>query len=137
MPQVPAVADLHCVRQGLPDGLTVGPRPVTAHDLDSRVVPQPLFGNIGGAALEDVDAPAGPGVDEHGCVDAAAAQREVVDPQDPRHRQGGKRDPEKDPQCGVPGDGDAQRRQQPRRGPAPNSRATALTCPASRAVRRW
>lgn len=44
------------------------------------MVPQPLLRDVSGAAGDDVDAPAGPGVDEHGRVDAAAAQREVVDP---------------------------------------------------------
>lgn len=39
-------------------------------------------------------------------------------PQHPGHRQGRKADPEKHLQRGVPGHGDAQRRQQPRRGPA-------------------
>ena len=82
------------------------------------MVPQPLLRDVGGAALDDVDAAAGPGVDEHGRVDAAAAQREVVDPQHPRHRQRGQRDLEQDTQHGMPGDADAQRRQQPRRGPA-------------------
>ena len=79
---------------------------------------QPVLDDVGGAAFQDVDAPAGLGVDEDGRVDQAAAQREVVDPQHPRHRQRGQGDPEQDPQRGMPGDADAQRRQQPRRGPA-------------------
>jgi hypothetical protein len=82
------------------------------------VIPQPLLRDVGGAAGDDVDAAAGPGVDEHRRVGAAAAQREVVDSQHSRHRQHGQRDLEQDAQHGVPGDADAQRRQQPRRGPA-------------------
>jgi hypothetical protein len=82
------------------------------------MVPQPLLRDVSGAALDDVDAAAGPGVDEHGRVDAATAQREVVDPQHPRHRQRGQRDLEQDTQHDMPGDGDAQGRQQPRGGPA-------------------
>jgi hypothetical protein len=82
------------------------------------VIPQPLRRGVGGAAGDDVDAAAGLGVDEHRRVDAAAAQREVVDPQHPRHRQRRQRDLEQDTQHDVPGGGDAQRRQQPRRGPA-------------------
>jgi hypothetical protein len=82
------------------------------------VVAQPFLRDAGGAALDGVDAPAGLSVDEHGRVDAAAAQREVVDPQHPRHRQRGQRDLQQGTQHGVPGGGDAQRRQQPRRCPA-------------------
>jgi hypothetical protein len=118
MPQVPAVADLHRARQRLAGRLAIGTRAVPAHDLDSRVIPQPLLRDISSAAGDDVDAAAGPGVDEHRRVGPAAAQREVVDPQHTRHRQRGQRDLEQDTQHGVPGDADAQRRQQPRRGPA-------------------
>ena len=118
VPQVPAVADLDRAGQRLADRLAVGARAVAAHDLDPGMVPQPLLGDVGGAARDDVDAPAGLGVDEHGRVDQAAAQREVVDPQHPRHRQRGQGDLEQDPQRGMPGDRDAQCRQQPRPGPA-------------------
>lgn len=132
VPQMPAVADLHRAGQRPADCLAVGPRPVTAHDLDPGMVPQPLLRDVSGAAPDDIDAPAGPGAGEHGRVDAAAAQREVVDPQHPRHRQGGKRDLEQDTQRGVPGHSDAKRRQQRAEGRPANSRATALTWPVSR-----
>jgi hypothetical protein len=82
------------------------------------VIPQPLLRAVGGAALIDIDAAAGPGAGEDRRAGAAAAQREVAGPQHPRHRQRGQRDLEQDTQHGVPGDADAQRRQQPRRGPA-------------------
>jgi hypothetical protein len=82
------------------------------------MIPQPLLRDVGGAAGDNVDAATGPGVDEHGRIDQAAAQRKVVDPQHPRHRQRGQRDLEQDTEHGVAGDADAQRRQQPRRGPA-------------------
>ena len=114
VPQVPAVADLHRVRQCLADGLAVGARPVPAHDLDSRVVPQPLLRDISGAALDDIDAPAGLGVDEDGRVDQAASQREVVNPEHAGYFEVRKADRQQDPQRGVPGDVDSQRRQQPR-----------------------
>ena len=39
---------------------------------------QPFFDDVRGAARQDVDAPPGLGVDEHGGVAAAAAQREVI-----------------------------------------------------------
>jgi hypothetical protein len=79
---------------------------------------QPLSGGAGGAAGDDVDAPASLGVDEHGRIDLAAAQREIVDPEHPRHHHPRQGDLEEDPQRGMPGDGDAQCRQQPRRRPA-------------------
>jgi hypothetical protein len=79
VPQVPAVAGLDRRWQRLADGLAVSTRPITAHDLDPGMIPQPLLDGVGGAAGEDVNAPAGLGVDEHGRVDAAAAQREVID----------------------------------------------------------
>jgi hypothetical protein len=103
MPQVPAVADLDRRWQRLADGLAVSTRSVTAHDLDPG---------------DDVDAPSGLGVDEHGGVDQAAAQREVIDAEHPRHRHPGQGDPQEDPHRGMPGDHDAQCWQQPRRGPA-------------------
>ena len=118
VPQVPAVTDLDRAGQRPADGLAIGARPVTAHDLDPRMTAQPLLSDIGGAAGDNVDAPAGLGVDEHGRVDEAAAQREVVDPQHPRHRQHGKGNLEKDPQRGMRGNQDAQCRQQARPGPA-------------------
>jgi hypothetical protein len=74
------------------------------------MVPQPLPSDVSGATGDDVDAPAGISVDEHGRVVAAAAQREVVNSQHPRHRQRGKGNPQKRPQRGVPGYGTAQRR---------------------------
>jgi hypothetical protein len=118
VPQVPPIPGLHRARQHPADRLAVGPRPVTANDPGSRVVSQPLLRSVGGAALDHVDAPAGLGVDEHRRVDAPAAQREVVDSQHPRHRQGGQRNAEQDPQHRVPGGGDAQHLQQACRGAA-------------------
>ena len=134
---MPAVADLHRARQRLADGLAVSTGPVTAHDLGRRGGPQPVLGDVGGAALDDVDAPAGLGVDEHGRVDAAAAQREVVDPEHPRHRQRGQGDLEEDPQRGMPGGADAQRGSSRTEALPANSRATALTWAVSREMRRW
>jgi hypothetical protein len=79
---------------------------------------QPLLRDVSGAAGDDVDAAPGLGVDEHGRVDQAAAQREVVDSQHLRHRQRGERDLQKGPQRGMPGNDDAQSRQQACPGPA-------------------
>ena len=118
VPQVPAVADPDRAGQRAADRLAVGTRPVTAHHLHARMTAQPLLDQVCGAAGQHVNAAAGLGVDQHGRVDQAAAQREVIDPEHPRHRQRGQRDLEEDPQRGMPGDQDAQCRQQPRRGPA-------------------
>jgi len=82
------------------------------------MVPQPCLGHIGGPARNDIDAAAGLGVDQHGRVDQAAAQREVVDSQHPRHRRTGHGHLEENPQRAMPGNHHAQCRQQPCRGPA-------------------
>ena len=86
---MPPVADLHRLRQRPARRLAVGPRAVTAQDLDPGMVPQPCLGHVRGPARNDIDAAAGLGVDQHGRVDQAAAQREVVDSQHPRHRRTG------------------------------------------------
>jgi hypothetical protein len=101
------------------------------------MVPQPCLGRVRGPARDDIDAAAGLGVDEHGRVGQPAARGEVVDSEHPRHRRAGKRNREENAQRGMPGDGDAQGRQQPRRCPPANSRATALTWSVSRETRRW
>ena len=59
MPQVPAVADLDRRGQRPAHCLAVGARAVTAHDLDPGMAPQPLLGDVGGAAGDDTGAPAG------------------------------------------------------------------------------
>jgi hypothetical protein len=79
---------------------------------------EPVLDDISGAAFQDVDTPARLGVDQDGRVDQAPPQGEIVNPQHAGHFQGGEGDPEENPQRGMPRDADAQRRQQPRRGPA-------------------
>ena len=117
VPQVPAVADLHRAGQRLADGLAVGARAVTAHDLDPGWSRSHFPAKSAVRPRHDVDPTVSASMST-GRVDQAAAQREVVDPQHPRHRQHGKRNPEQDVQHRVPGGADAQRRHQPRRGPA-------------------
>ena len=118
VPQVPAVTDLHRRRPGPPDGLAIGPGPVTARDLGPRVLPQPVTGGVRGPAGNDVDPPARPGAGEHARLDQAAAQREVAGAQHPGDQKRGKRDPQQRTQGRVPRCPDAGRGQQPGRGPA-------------------
>ena len=78
VPQVPAVADLDRGGKRAADRLAVGTRPVAAHHLHAGITAQPYLDQVGCAARQHVNAAAGLGVDEHGRVDQAAAQREVV-----------------------------------------------------------
>ena len=55
VPQVPAVPALDSVRQRRADSLAVCPGPVTGNNLDAGVLAEPVPGDIGGAALQDVD----------------------------------------------------------------------------------
>jgi hypothetical protein len=113
VPQVPAVADLHRVWQRRADGLPVGTRPVTGDDFHAGMGTQPFLHDIGGAPFQDVDPPAGLGVDEDRRVGRALPQGEVVNPEYSRHRQRGKGDLQQRAQQGVTGGEHAQRGQQP------------------------
>jgi hypothetical protein len=124
-----------------PDCLAIGTRPVPADDPDPGVRAQPFLNGVCGPAGDDINTPARLRIDEDSRVDQAAAQREVVDPQDPGDLEKGKRDPEQRPQGRVPGCPDSQRGQQPGSSRAEarpaNSRATAASWAVIRAVRRW
>jgi hypothetical protein len=65
---MPPVGDLDRVRQRIPHGLRIGGRTVPAHDLDSRMRPQPPGHHPGAAPGQHVDPGAGVGVDHHGGV---------------------------------------------------------------------
>jgi len=79
---------------------------------------QPVLDQVSGPAGQHAGAPPGLGAGEHGRIDQAAAQREVIDPEHPRGRHRGQRNAQQDAHDGMPGGEDAQRRQQPRAGPA-------------------
>jgi hypothetical protein len=79
---------------------------------------QPLLHDTGGASFQDIDAPAGLGVNEDRRVDQAAPQGEIVNSQHTGHFQVRERDPEQGPQRGMAGQVDAQHRQQPASRPA-------------------
>ena len=117
VPQVPSVADLHASGQRGADGLAVCAGSVPADDLGAGMLTEPVPGDIGGAALQDVDAAAGLGVDEHGRVDEAASQREVHS-QHPGNGHLGQRNPQQNAQRGVPRQRNPERRQQRRPGTA-------------------
>lgn len=78
VPQMPAVTDLHGVRQGPADGFCADRRPVTAHDLGPRMRTQLHFQRAGRPAGQDIDPFVGLGVDHHGRIAAPPAQSEVV-----------------------------------------------------------
>lgn len=78
--QVPAVADLHRVRQCPPDRLGVRGRSVPAHDLDPPLPTQPGLQGGGLPVGEHLDALAGLRVDDDRGVAVPAAQGEVVGP---------------------------------------------------------
>jgi hypothetical protein len=118
VPQVPPVPALHRVRQRRADSLAIGPRPVTGDNLDAGVPAEPVLDDVGGASFEDIDAPAGLGVDQDARVDLAAAQREVIHSQHPGHGHPGQRNRQQSTQRGVPRQRNPERGQQRRPGPA-------------------
>jgi len=136
MPQVPAVPALHRVRQRRADSLAVGPRPVTGDNLDAGVPAEPVFDDVGGASFEDIDAPAGLGVDEDRRVDEAPAQGEIIPSTRGTAREAkGILRRTRSAVCRetpMPSIGSSRAEARPA-----NSRATALTWAVSREMRRW
>jgi hypothetical protein len=118
VPQMPAIPGLHRAGQRPPDRLAVCPGPVPAHDLNAGVPAQPRLRHISGAAGQDIDPLPGRGVDQHGRVLMAAAQREVVDAEHEGDAGLGQRKPQQQAQRGMSRDRDAQARQQPGAGAA-------------------
>ena len=80
---MPPVGDLHRLRSPGPGGLGIGPAAVAAHHLDLGMLGQPRRDRTGVAALEHLDRATGLQVHDDRGVDVAAAQREVVDTDDP------------------------------------------------------
>ena len=74
---------------------------------------QPVLCDGGCAAFQDAGPAAGLGVDQDRRVDEALPQGEVVDAQDAGDAQVGKADRHQGTERRVPGDADAQRREQP------------------------
>jgi hypothetical protein len=90
-PQMPAVADLHCLRCCGPDRLGIGRRPVAAYDLHARMVTQPRGQGVGFAVGQHIDTAMGDRIDQQRRITAAPAQREVVHAQHGRRWEGGDR----------------------------------------------
>lgn len=110
MPEMPSVSDLHRLRERVAHGLSIGGGSVPADDLDATMSTQPLGDDLRAPAGQHVDSAAGVGVDEHGGVLPAPAEREIIDAQHPRHPHFRQRNPQQRTQCGVPGDVHAQGR---------------------------
>ena len=116
--EMPPVGDLDCFRGALARAVGVGAGPVPADHLGSGVLLQPLGEGARLAVAQQVYGLSGLGVDQDGPVVAAAAEREVIDPEHgdrpglrvgQRHHQ---------PQHAGPARRQAERACQPRPGPA-------------------
>jgi hypothetical protein len=66
VPDMPPVADLKGIGQGLMHRIGVAGGAVTADDLDARMLTQPRGKSVGPAVGQDIDPPAGLGVDQNG-----------------------------------------------------------------------
>jgi len=89
---MPPVGDLDRVGQGAADGLGIGGRAVTAHDVDAWMLAQPCLQGVGGAVGQHVEPLVRLGVDHHGRVAMAPAQGKVIDADHAGHPAGGQRD---------------------------------------------
>ena len=118
VPQVPAVPGLDRVRQRPADRLPIGTGPVAADDLNAPMIAQPGLQHHGLSAVQHIDPLPSLGAGQNGRVDLAAAQREVINAQHPRHADLRQRKPEQNPQRGMPRQRDSQHRCQPSPGPA-------------------
>lgn len=82
---MPPVTGLDRAGQRPADRLAIGTGPVAANDFDARMAAQPGFQHVSFAAGQDIDPLPSLGVGQDGRVDLAAAQREVIHAQHPRH----------------------------------------------------
>jgi len=82
--QVPPVGHLDCERGAAGGAFGVAAAPVAADHLHAGAAVQPRPEGVRGSFREQVDGAAGLDVHQHGAVDVAAAQREVIDAQHPR-----------------------------------------------------
>jgi hypothetical protein len=79
VPQVPAVGDLPGLGRALVGTVGVGAAAVAAHDLGAGVLAEPVREGVGFPVRQQLHPAVVVQVDQHGAVDVATAQREVVD----------------------------------------------------------
>jgi hypothetical protein len=79
-PQMPPVGDLDRLGSADPGALGIERGPVLADDLDARPLRRPRGQRGGLPGGQHIQWPAGFAVDEHGPVDPAPAERELVQP---------------------------------------------------------
>jgi hypothetical protein len=130
VPDVPPVGDLQrfgCAETGA-FGVCAGTVP--AHDLHSRIRPQPRGQCLGGAIGEYVDRTARLDVDQHRAVDVSAPQGEVVDAQHPHNTGRRVRQRPYQPHQRHPAHVDGHVSGQPCAGPAAECQRDALQHPA-------
>lgn len=102
VPDMPAIIDLHRVRQGPANRLGVGAAAVTAHHPHTGMSTQPRFQGVGLTIGEHVDALPRDRVDDHGGVAVPFAEREVVHPDHRRHRTDRQRQAQQRPDRALP-----------------------------------
>jgi len=129
VPQVPPVGDLHRTRRADSGALGVSSSPVPADHLHPRMGLEPVGERAGLAVGEHIDRPVGGHIDQHGSVDPAAAQREVIHPQHRHHPDRRLRQRPHETQQAVPPCGHTQPGRQPRTGPPRQRQADRLEHP--------
>lgn len=122
-PQVPPVSHLDGVRSATTSSISVGTRPVSADCFDTGVGLEPRCEGVGVPAGEDVDGPVDRHVDDHGSVDSAAPDGEIVDPDHRRRCRLRIRQPRDHPSQGVSAGWHAERHGQPGSGAADQGQA--------------
>lgn len=75
---MPAIGDLLCTRRSLPSSVGVGSSPITTHDLDARMFPEPGGQRLGSSIGEEVYPAAVLQINQDRAIGLAAAEREVI-----------------------------------------------------------
>jgi hypothetical protein len=88
--EVEAIRDLEGLRSCLPCSFRIRAATGAAHDLDSRVVPQPYRKGCGFAVRQQIDDPTPFQVDQDGAIAESAMEGEIVHPQHTRRLRRGK-----------------------------------------------
>jgi len=118
VPDVPSVGDLDCIWCTRTGPFRVGAGPVPADDLRPGMRLKPRGEGFGGAAGQHVDRSVSVHVQQHGAVDVATTQGEIVDAECSDRARLRQRRRTQQVEQGVPADGHAQLPGQPGAGPA-------------------